>query len=107
MNKFSEKARQQMEDTQRAGGTSKKNRKRDAKDFLVRLIGLFTVASSANNSPVKATDVMEDQINQTALGGDEEGLTVALSEYRNFFREMVKAYEHKGTLPLFEGRANE
>lgn len=33
MNKFSQKAKQQMEDTQKAGGTGKKNRKRDAKDF--------------------------------------------------------------------------
>lgn len=33
VNKFSEKARQQIEDTQKAGGTTKKNRKRDPKDF--------------------------------------------------------------------------
>ncbi|MBS3919088.1 MAG: hypothetical protein KG012_09375 [Deltaproteobacteria bacterium] len=50
---------------------------------------------------------LEDAINKAALGGGQVGLTAALSEYKDFFREMVTAYEMSNTFPLFEGRANE
>ena len=49
---------------------------------------------------------LEDAINKAALAGNEQALTAALAEYQAFFEEVVKAYEYKGTLPLFEGRAN-
>ena len=49
---------------------------------------------------------LEDAINKAALAKDEARLMTALAAYRTFFEEMVKEYEHKVTLPLFEGRAN-
>lgn len=39
---------------------------------------------------------LEDQINKAALVRDEIMLTGALSEYRDFFTEMVNWYEGKG-----------
>ncbi len=49
---------------------------------------------------------IENEINRASLQGDQVGLTAALSEYQDFFREMVTAYEMSNTLPLFAGRAN-
>lgn len=47
---------------------------------------------------------VESTINQTALSGDEGGLTAALAAYRAFFKEMITLFEEAEGLPLFGGR---
>ena len=47
---------------------------------------------------------LENEINRATLQGDQVGLTAALFEYQDFFREMVTPYEVSNTFPLFGRR---
>ena len=50
---------------------------------------------------------LESRINEVALVQDEVVLRNALSDYREFFVEMVELYVKGDTLPLFEDRGME